>query len=59
MKAYLDAREVTQLTEAATNLRDKLLVTMLFFRMGCRVSEALALQVEDIDTTQGASPSSI
>ena len=38
--------------EATTNLRDRLLVRLLF-RLGCRVSEALALKVEDIDFAQG------
>jgi len=37
---------------AATNLRDKLLIRLLF-HLGCRISEALALKVEDIDFTQG------
>ena len=36
----------------ATNLRDRLLIRVLY-RVGCRVSEALALKVEDIDFTQG------
>lgn len=34
--------------EQATCLRDRLLVRLLF-RLGCRISEALALRVEDID----------
>jgi len=38
--------------KATTNLRDRLLVCLLF-RLGCRISEALALKVEDIDTVQG------
>ena len=37
---------------AATCLRDKLLVRILF-RLGCRVSEALALKVSDIDFERG------
>jgi integrase/recombinase XerD len=52
MKAYLDAGEIQKLEEAATNLRDKLLIRVLF-RLGCRVSEALALGVEDIDFSRG------
>lgn len=36
---------------AATCLRDKLLIRLLF-RLGCRISEALALTVEDIDLTK-------
>ncbi len=39
--------------EAATNLRDKLLVRLLF-RLGCRVSEALALTTDDIDFDHGS-----
>jgi integrase/recombinase XerD len=38
--------------QAATNLRDWLLIRLLF-HLGCRVSEALALEVDDIDFTQG------
>jgi len=37
---------------ATTNLRDRLLVRLLFC-LGCRVSEALSLKVEDIDFTRG------
>jgi integrase/recombinase XerD len=48
MKTYLDAGEIQKLEGAATNLRDKLLIRILF-RLGCRVSEALGLSVEDID----------
>lgn len=52
MKAYLEPDEVERLEEAATNLRDRLLVRLLF-RLGCRISELLGLQVEDIDFSQG------
>ena len=38
--------------QVATYLRDRLLIRLLF-RLGCRVSEVLALKVEDIDFTQG------
>ena len=48
MKAYLEAEEVGKLEKAATNLRDRLLVRLLF-HSGCRVSEALGIKVEDID----------
>ena len=51
-KAYLEASEIQDLGNVATNLRDKLLIRLLF-RLGCRVSEALSLKVEDIDFTQG------
>jgi integrase/recombinase XerD len=52
MKAYLDPAEVKMLEDAAENLRDKLLIRTLF-HLGCRVSEALALKVEDVDFIQG------
>jgi len=51
-KAYLEANEVQSLEKAATNMRDKLLIRLLT-RSGCRISEALALEVKDIDFTQG------
>ncbi|MBI4594840.1 MAG: tyrosine-type recombinase/integrase, partial [Candidatus Tectomicrobia bacterium] len=51
MKAYLEPEEVTRPSQAATNLRDRLLI-LLLFRLGCRISEALALAVEDIDLTR-------
>lgn len=52
MKAYLEIHEVEQLESAAKYLRDKLLI-MLLFRLGCRISEVLALKVSDIDFAQG------
>jgi integrase/recombinase XerD len=48
MKAYLELSELRQLEAQATCLRDRLLVRLLA-RLGCRISEALALRVEDID----------
>jgi len=51
VKAYLDAEEVKLMEKAATCFRDRLLIRLLF-RLGCRISEALALKVEDIDFTQ-------
>jgi len=44
-KAYLEPSEVEGLEKCTSNLRDRLLVRLLF-HLGCRVSEALALQVE-------------
>ena len=38
--------------KAATNLRDRLLIRLLF-HLGCRISEALALTVEDVDFERG------
>jgi len=51
-RAYLEPDEIARLEESATNLRDCLLIRLLF-RLGCRVSEALGLEVKDIDFTQG------
>lgn len=52
LKAYLEANEVSLVEKAATNLRDRLLIRLLF-RLGCRISEALGLTVEDIDFQRG------
>ena len=51
-KAYLERDEVVRLEKAATNLRDRLLIRLLS-RLGCRISEVLALTVPDIDLEQG------
>lgn len=51
-KAYLESGEIQRLEKEATNMRDKLLIRLLF-HLGCRVSEALSLKVEDINFTQG------
>ncbi len=53
MKTYLEPNEVKLMEDSATNLRDRLLVRLLF-RLGCRVSEALALRVKDVDLISGA-----
>ena len=52
VKTYLELDHVEQLEEIATNLRDRLLIRLLF-HLGCRVSEALAIGVEDIDFSGG------
>ena len=51
MKAYLEYEEIARLEECATNVRDRLLIRILF-HLGCRVSEALGIAVEDIDLDQ-------
>jgi len=51
-KAYLEVDDVKQLERAATCLRDRLLVRILF-RLGCRISEALHLEVKDINFAEG------
>ena len=52
MTAYLEVNQVAILEKSAMNLRDKLLVRLLF-HLGCRVSEALSITVEDIDFDAG------
>ena len=52
-RAYLEPEEVERLEQAATNLRDRLLI-MLLSRLGCRISEARALTVEDVDFERAA-----
>jgi integrase/recombinase XerD len=51
-KAYLEAQEVQKLEQAANYVRDRLLIRLLF-HLGCRISEALALEVRDIDFDMG------
>ena len=51
-KVYLEPDEITLMEQAASNLRDKILIRLLF-RLGCRISEALTLEVEDVDFTRG------
>ena len=48
MKTYPEPDEVALMEKAASNLRDKLLIRLLFYS-GCRISEVLALAIEDID----------
>lgn len=52
MKTYLEPSEISLLENETTNLRDRLLIKLLF-HLGCRISEALALKVEDIDFRKG------
>jgi len=51
-KTYLEATEIESLEQGAGCMRDRLLIRLLF-HLGCRVSEALSLQVDDVDFTQG------
>jgi integrase/recombinase XerD len=51
-KTYLELEEVKELEEAADYLRDRLLIRLLF-HLGCRISEALGITVDDIDLSQG------
>ena len=52
MKVYLEVEETERLENAAQYLRDRLLIRLLF-HLGCRISEALALEVKHIDFTAG------
>jgi integrase/recombinase XerD len=52
IKAYLDPNDVNRLEKAANNLRDRLLIRLLF-HIGCSISEALAIVVEDFDLRKG------
>jgi integrase/recombinase XerD len=52
MKAYLEPEEIVMMETAATNLRDKLLIRLLF-HLGCRISEALAIATENVDFVHG------
>jgi len=51
-KTYLEPEEVGKLEGAADNLRDKLLIRLLF-RLGCRISEVLGIGEENIDFRLG------
>jgi integrase/recombinase XerD len=51
VKTYLEPQEIKLLEEAATCLRDRLLIRFLF-HLGCRVSEALNVRAEDVDIRQ-------
>jgi integrase/recombinase XerD len=52
MKTYLETEEVELLEREATNVRDRLLIRLLFY-VAIRVSEALALTVQDLNLEQG------
>ena len=51
-KAYLEPGDVAMMEKTASNLRDRILIRLLF-HLGCRVTEALGVKVEDIDFTRG------
>lgn len=51
-QAYLEPDEVAHMEKSATNLRDRLLIRLLF-HLGCRVSEALGITIEDVDIAKG------
>ena len=47
MKTYLEPEDIELMEQSATCERDRLLVRLLF-RMGCRVSEVLAIKISDV-----------
>jgi integrase/recombinase XerD len=51
MKAYLEYSDISLMEAAAQSPRDRLLIRLLS-RLGCRISEALAIRVRDIDFEQ-------
>jgi len=52
VQVYLEPCEIERMAKQANCARDQLLIRLLF-RLGCRISEALALRIEDIDFGQG------
>jgi len=52
LKPYIEFDEALALASAATNVRDRLLINLLL-HAGCRISEALALTVDNIDFANG------
>jgi len=52
VKTYLEPNEIELMEKVAACFRDRLLIRLLF-RLGCRISEALALEVSDIDFERG------
>ena len=48
MKTYLDTEDIELMEQAVSCVRNRLLIRLLF-RLDCRISEALALKVSDID----------
>ena len=52
LKTYLEPGDISKLKEAAGCLRDKLLIRLLHYS-ACRISEALALTVQDVSYNQG------
>ena len=53
METYLKPEDVELMEQTATCVRDRLLIRLLF-RLGCRISEALALRTADLDFEHGS-----
>ena len=52
-KTYLTPEEVESMAQAASCVRDELLILVTFW-LACRISETLAIRVEDVDAVQSA-----
>lgn len=52
LKTYLTIEDVDKLIQATTNLRDRIIIRLLFYT-GCKVSELLNIKIADIDFNQG------
>jgi integrase/recombinase XerD len=52
LKVYLDKKDVDKLEAAASILRDRLFIRLLY-RLGCRVSEGISLEEQNIDFNAG------
>ncbi len=52
MKVYLEPEEISKLEEAADNLRDRLLVRLLYF-LASRMTSILAIATDDVDFKAG------
>jgi integrase/recombinase XerD len=53
VETYLKPEDVGLMEQTATCVRDRLLIRVLF-RLGCRISEALALRTADLDFEHGS-----
>lgn len=47
-RAYLEPEDIERMEQTATSLRDRLLIRVLF-HLGCRISEALAITIDNIN----------
>ena len=51
MKAYLEYRDIALMESVAQSPQDTLLIRLLP-RLGCRISELLAIKVKDLDLSK-------
>ena len=52
LRTYIEPKDIDALEEVADCLRDKYLIRLLF-QLGSRISEALAITIDDIDLVTG------